>query len=255
MECPFCAETVRNEAVVCKHCSRDLRLVRPVVLEVQEIVAELDKVRHELDQINAKLDRINHPVRTLVTYAIIYVLVPCIALVAAHIIVTIVLNVTPVYLRVASVIIPLPFGLALYALHKVDFRGTIAVGFLTASLSILCMLTVTGFNDRVPILPASWVEWREVIEYTLSIVLAFGTGNILGVLIFQIFPGIMAHGGRPNPAAYRMARMLGPHVGDEQLRRRARVIQDLMRTAGPLAGIVVTASGSLYAGLKGIFGS
>jgi hypothetical protein len=162
---------------------------------------------------------------------------------------------TPVYLRVASVIIPLPFGLALYALHKVDFRGTIAVGFLTASLSILCMLTVTGFNDRVPILPASWVEWREVIEYTLSIVLAFGTGNILGVLIFQIFPGIMAHGGRPNPAAYRMARMLGPHVGDEQLRRRARVIQDLMRTAGPLAGIVVTASGSLYAGLKGIFGS
>jgi hypothetical protein len=106
MECPFCAETVRDEAVVCKHCSRDLRLVRPVVLEVQEIVAELDRVRHELDQINAKLDRINHPVRTFVTYAIIYVLVPCIALVAAHIIVTIVLNVTPVYLRVASVIIP-----------------------------------------------------------------------------------------------------------------------------------------------------
>jgi hypothetical protein len=151
-------------------------------------------------------------------------------------------------------VIPLPFGLAIYALHRVGFRGTIAVGFLTASLSILCMLTVTGLNDRVPILPASWVEWREVIEYTLSIVLAFGTGNILGLLIFRIVPSIMAHGGKPNPAAYRLARMLGQHVGDEQLRRRARVIQDLMRTIGPLAGIVVTAAGSLYAGLKGIFG-
>ncbi len=254
MECPFCAETVKDEATVCKHCSRDLRLVRPVVFEVQEIAAELDKLRRELDHVNARLDRIKNPIRTIVIYAIIYILVPTVALVVAHIVVTIVLNVNALYLRLASVAIPLPFGLAIYALHRVGFRGTIAVGFLTASLSILCMLTVTGLNDRVPILPASWVEWREVIEYTLSIVLAFGTGNILGLLIFRIVPSIMAHGGKPNPAAYRLARMLGQHVGDEQLRRRARVIQDLMRTIGPLAGIVVTASASLYAGLKGIFG-
>src|ERR1700730_262531 len=254
MECPFCAETVKDEAIVCKHCARDLRLARPIVLEVHELVAELDGLRRELDQINARVDRINHPVRTLVAYATIYVLVPSTALVAAHILVTIVLDVTPLYLRLASVIIPLPFGLAIYTFHKVRFRGAVAVGFLTASLSILCMLSVTGFNDRVPILPASWIEWREVIEYTLSIILAFGTGNILGVLIFRIIPGIMTQGGKPNPAAYRLARMLCQHVGDEQLRRRARFIQDLMRTIGPLAGIVVTASGSLYAGLKGIIG-
>jgi len=48
--------------------------------------------------------------------------------------------------------------------------------------------------------------------------------------------------------------VLGQHVGEDQLRRRARVIQNLMRTIGPLTGIAVTASGSLYAGLKGIFG-
>lgn len=254
MECPFCAETIKNEAIFCKHCSRDLRLVRPVALEVDEIVTELEGLRRELDQINAKLDRINAPARTLISYALIYVLVPSIALVAAHILVTIVLNVTPLYLRLASVIIPLPFGLALYALHKVGFRGAIATGFLTASLSILCMLTVTGFNDGVPVLPASWIEWREVIEYALSILLAMGTGNILGFLIFRIFPSVMAQSGKPNPAAYRLARMLGQHVGDEHLRRRARLIQDMTRTIGPLAGIAITASGSLYAGLKGFIG-
>ena len=95
------------------------------------------------------------------------------------------------------------------------------MGFLTASLSILCMLTVTGFNDRVPILPASLVEWREVIEYTLSIVLAFGTGNILGVLIFQIFPGIMAHVIEESKKASRCA------CRDEQDPSPSGLTQDL----------------------------
>lgn len=88
----------------------------------------------------------------------------------------------------------------------------------------------------------------------MSIALAFVTGNIVGFLIFQALPRMMAGGGKPNAVAYTMARALGQHVGEEQLRRRARVIQNLMRTIGPLAGIVMTASGSLYTGLKGIVG-
>jgi hypothetical protein len=73
-------------------------------------------------------------------------------------------------------------------------------------------------------------------------------------LLFQALPKIMAGGGKPNAVAYSLARALGPHLGEEHIRRRARVIQNLMRTVGPLAGIVVTASGSLYTGLKGIIG-
>ena len=50
------------------------------------------------------------------------------------------------------------------------------------------------------------------------------------------------------------ARLLGRHVGEEQLRRRARLIQDLARTVVPLLGVAATAIGSLYTGLKGILG-
>jgi hypothetical protein len=254
MDCPFCAESVKEEAIVCKHCSRDLRVVRPVMLEVRAILAELDELRRELGHVKAKLERTQFPIRHFVKYLACYVLVPAVLLVAAHVIVTIVLDVTPFYLRLASVVIPLPFGFALHQSRKIGYRGAIGIGLLTATIAVTCMLVVTGLNDNVSIVPGTWLEWREAVEYVVSIGLAFGTGNILGFLIFEVFPRTVSHDGKPNAFAFAIAGMIGQHVGEEQMRRRARRIQDLLRTAGPLIGIVMTAGGSVYAGLKGIFG-
>jgi hypothetical protein len=255
MECPFCMETIRDEAIACKSCSRDLRFVRPILLEVQDLVSEIDKLTHALDRAEVTLARLTNPLRYYLTHFSVYVLLPAVLLITAHIVVTIVLNVAPLYLRLASIVIPLLFGIASMPFNKLGPLGAWVVGLITASFSVGCMLIVTGINDSVPIVPASVVEWREVGEYLASIGLAFLSGNVLGMVIFRILPSTLAQGGKPNAIAFKAARLLGEHVGEEQMRRRARLIQELAQTVGPLIGAGAGLAGSLYTGLKGVIGS
>jgi len=253
MECPFCAETIKEEALVCRHCSRDLRIVRPVVTEVQQLVTELDQLQFDLDRINTQLAFFSRPVHFVLRNAALYVLAPLLLLLAAHVVVTILLDVSPVYLRLASVIIPIPFGMTLYAANKVGLRGSIGLGIVTALLSVTGMLAVVGCIDKVPILPDTAREWREAIEYALSIMLAYVTGDLLAMLMLRLLPNAMTASGRPSATAVRLARLLGQH-GPDVMRRRARRIQELIKTIGPLAGLTVTAGGSIYTGLKSVLG-
>jgi len=167
---------------------------------------------------------------------------------------TITFDVNTVYLRLASLIIPLPFGIAAYGVSKIGFKGAFGIGVVMAIVSVIGMLLVSHFHDGDPILPRDWFEWKETLQYVLSIALAFGVGNIVANVVFLVLPSTIAASGQPNAAAFRIARMLGQHVGQEGLRRRARRIQDLMTRVGPVAGLAATAAGSVYAGLKGVMG-
>ena len=251
MECPFCVESIKDESLVCRHCARDLALVRPIIFEIQAMTIEIDALQRELNRVRIKLAAAEAPGRFLSVHALVYVVLPSVLLVTAHFLVSFRLDVSQIYLRVASVLIPLPFGFALAAVKHIGFRGALMFGIAAAALSVWSMLAVTGHLDDVPVLPSNWLEWKESLEYGMSIALAFGAGNMLAYLLFEVLPRAFTSSGKPSAAAYWIARAWGQHAGKEALRRRARLLQDILRTAGPIIGFVATVSGSIYTGLKG----
>ena len=61
MECPFCAEEVRDEALVCKHCSHDLKVPAALLEENQELTAKLAELQQEVRDLRTELDQAKRP--------------------------------------------------------------------------------------------------------------------------------------------------------------------------------------------------
>src|SRR5947209_9372783 len=122
MECPFCVETIKDESLVCRHCARDLALVRPVIFEIQAMTAEIDALQRELNRVRIRLAATEAPGRFLLVHALAFIVLPSALLVSAHFVVTFKFDVSEIYLRIASVLIPLPFGFALASVKHIGFR-------------------------------------------------------------------------------------------------------------------------------------
>lgn len=164
MECPFCADEFNDEALVCGNCGRDLRLVRPLIDENQALVAQIEELQLLVDRARGKLKRATVPFTFWLMHSAVYVIAPVIMLVAAHFLIIIVLDLSPLYLRFASMVIPLPFGFVLLWLSHHGVRWSIFDGILIGVISVVAMLAVVAFVDKVPILPETFRDWRDMSQ-------------------------------------------------------------------------------------------
>ncbi|HXZ47037.1 MAG TPA: hypothetical protein VEH02_09960 [Pseudolabrys sp.] len=254
MECPFCAEDFNEEALVCKNCGRDLRLVRPLIDENVKLIAQIEDLQLQVDKARAAIERATTPIKFWTFHGAVYVFAPALLLVTAHFIIVIALDISPLYLRIASMVIPLPFGFALLWFSHHDIRWSILDGILIGILSVTAMLTIVSFVDRVPILPDNVRDWHETLEYVASIALANVTGAVVAILARRMLPRTLDAGGAPSPVAMMLARMIGRHVGEQALRRRAQTIQGNFGTVATAGAAVAAAAGSIYTGIRALWG-
>jgi predicted amidophosphoribosyltransferase len=54
MRCPFCAEHVRDDAAVCRHCGNDLKVPETLLAENLELKKRLAALQHELTELTGK---------------------------------------------------------------------------------------------------------------------------------------------------------------------------------------------------------
>jgi len=255
MECPFCLEDFNEEALVCKDCGRDLRLVRPLINENLTLVARIEELQIQVDRARAAVERATAPITFWSIHSAVYLVAPVVLLIAAHFLIVVVLDISPLYLRLASIAIPLPFGFAQLWLSHHGLRWSILDGILIGLLSVGGMLTVVAFIDNVPILPESFRDWRETLEYVASIALATVTGSVIAILVRRMLPRTLDSTGAPSPAATTIARMVGRHVGAQALRRRAQKIQDNFGTIATAGAALAAGAGSIYTGVRALLGS
>jgi len=55
MRCPFCAEDVRDDASVCRHCGNDLKIPESLTAENLELKDRVATLRRELKDLHSKL--------------------------------------------------------------------------------------------------------------------------------------------------------------------------------------------------------
>jgi hypothetical protein len=262
MNCPYCLSEVAEEASVCKICTRDLYLFKPMMAKVAQLEKRLDEIpnqdayEHRIAELQLLLDEQVQKQLAPRSFAlsvldvIIYIGIPLVLLLAAHGLITIVYDTKPLYLRLISIILPLPFGYFLFkAAPRKLFPWFVGVVFL-AIASVIGMSWMTTLVDGSPIWPQNAFEWREVLEYSASIAFSFLTGMLLGGVAYA---SKQRHLRKSSINPFLKAVVTGLGEGKISPTSLHGLMKKLQEYGGTIVALGTTAV-SIYTGLKGIIG-
>ena len=239
MNCPYCAERVSDDAIVCKHCHRELFLIRPLMAKLAEANRRLDG----LEAVDAPEQAGAHALRgspwflaadtdPLSALSLLFI-----ALMLAHFILILEYNLPLVWLRAASILLPLASDSCLRRSMTVPWLVEFVCGVAIARVSILAMAAVVGRLDHVPLLPQDRYEWREFAEYGASIAFGFFTGVIIRHTVIAIYsPAVEIQNWLFVMAWRTVAKRADGKVAGVDLKR----VGPIVRTVAAIASAIVS---------------
>lgn len=253
MKCPYCVSVIDEQALACPHCTRDLFLFKPLLARLQAQETALEEAMARVAALESGAapardespDTAPAPLRAdAVALPAWFVLPPAfLLLLGAHYVIVMALDLPTLWLRLASLAIPLPFG---YLLQRGGGRGVLRnllLAAITAVLSVLGMSLVVAWVDGAAVLPANARELREFAYYAVSILLSFGTGMVIARSRAPLRQRRWLT--RAATTAWGAAR--DPAALQKQL--------DALRNLGMTVMAAATALASVASGLKGVIGN
>lgn len=257
--CPYCCGDVPAPAIVCRHCSRDLSLYRPLALQLLSMDGSLAQLRDELTQQQQALARWQVQAstppegaqrvspsegmsvdRSSAWGAWLGMAMLTIGLLGlSHWVLFFVYDASPLALRVLTIVLPMLTGYLAARWSRLPLSLHLLSAMLVGMGAVLMMLAITARIDAVPLWPANTREWRETLEFTAAIVL----GHLTGALVHQL----LTHLARRDAQKLRLSVLLERDAnGRLRITDISNQVQSLVSALAPL----VSAGTALYSGLK-----
>lgn len=260
MNCPYCLSEVSEEAHVCKTCSRDLYLFKPMMAKIASLEGQLATAPNQdvnelrIAELENLLEEQNHQLETRSFFTwvkdiALYLIVPLLLLLLAHWLIAIVYDTKMIYLRIISMVLPLPFAYFLFKghAHKL-FPWFVGVVFLAIS-SVIGMSWITSLVDRSPVFPQNLFEWKELLEYSASIAFSFLTGMLLGGVAYASKQRLRKEG-----LVNLLAKVAVGNLGSGSSVQSVHGLMKMLQEYGGTVVALGTTAVSIYTGLKGIVG-
>jgi hypothetical protein len=262
MNCPYCLSEVAQEAVVCKTCTRDLYMFKSLMHQVEELELRLSEIPNqddyeariaELESILSEHEQKSRPSTTITGWLrdiTLYLLVPLLLLLLAHWLITVVYDTKIIYLRIVSMVLPLPFAYLLFKERQHRLLPWFIGAAFLASSSVIGMSWITSQVDNSPVFPQTLFDWKELVEYSASIAFSFLTGMLLGGAAYT-----RKQRRWKIAASAPLVQSLKKGLAGGQISPRG--IHSVAKTLDEYGSTMLafgTTSASIYTGLKGIIG-
>jgi hypothetical protein len=263
--CPYCCSDIPVQASVCRHCARDLLPFKPMALRLQTLVEEVAQLNALVQQQAQALVQLQSRQTHAATWPCAettevppeetprralaparpwlsgfgFVMLTITAIGLCHWLLLFIYDAPPLFLRLLTITLPALSGYFCARSKGMRWPIHMTAALWVAAGSVGLMLYVTSSIDGVPLLPTNPREWRETMEYTVAIGLAFITGHLVHRLL--------NHWRQQQRHKINLSVLLARDAnGQFKITEISTQVQSLITATAPL----VSAGVALYSGLK-----